>query len=192
MANIIANQTWKSYGGVTNFEKTNNITVNNLTTNFFTMRNAYFGNFDICGSIHISNDANVDKNVVVKGSVDISNGLIVDKNTALNSTVNILGITTMQNNLNVLNGSVNIYNELFLGNTLQNPLQNYLYGTNTGIGINTHVPIATLDISGSGPNILNVYSSAPVNTNIIARNQTQNGIVVSANDSPTPAATAET
>jgi UDP-3-O-[3-hydroxymyristoyl] glucosamine N-acyltransferase len=173
----MAQQTWKKYGGINTLEKNNHITTNSLITDNFTLRNDYLGNFVISGSLKVYDNIYVSTDVVIKGKTDISNNLTVGGNLI------IAGNTYLYDNLFVskgvvVDGNVNIYNELFLGNTKQM----YLYGSSTGIGINTHSPTAILDISGSKEQILNVYSSGPINTNIIAQNQNHHGIGVSSND----------
>ena len=179
----MSNSKWRTYGGTNKLEKLNNITTNSLITETFTLRNAYYGNFDICGSLIITDNIYVGIDAFIQGNTDISNILTVVGNTILNSNVFIQDNAYLANNLFVTNdivvdGSVNIYNELFMGNHKQN----YLYGNITGIGINTHTPAAILDINGPSVAILNVYSSAETNTNIIARNKNQHGIVVSTSD----------
>jgi len=173
----MAQQTWKKYGGINTLEKNNHITTNSLTTDNFTLRNSYLGNFVITGSLYVSDNIYVSTDVNIQGNTDISNNLTVGGNLIIE------GNTYLYDNLFVskgvvVDGNVNIYNELFLGSTKQM----YLYGSSTGIGINTHSPSAILDISGSKEQILNVYSSGPINTNIIARNQNHHGIGVSSND----------
>ena len=179
----MAQQTWKNYGGTHKLEKNNHITTNTLITDHFTLRNAYLGNFVISGSVYVSDNIYISTDVQIKGNTDISHNLTVGGNLLVDGNVLIQGNTYLYDNLFVskdviVDGSANIYNELFLGSTKQM----YLYGSSTGIGINTRQPSAILDISGSKEEILNVYSSEQVNTNIIARNQNHHGIVVSTND----------
>ena len=59
---------WKSYGGVNSMEKTNNITVNSLSANFFTLKNAYEGYFSILGQLSVSENTTLRSNVMIGGN----------------------------------------------------------------------------------------------------------------------------
>ena len=96
---------------------------------------------------------------------DIS-GILYSNDYVLDNTLTVKGTSTL-------------YEEVYL-DASQNE---YLYGTGGNIGINTRTPQATLDISGSNPNSLNVYSDASYNRNIIAQNVTNRILSVYVDDS---------
>jgi NDP-sugar pyrophosphorylase family protein len=106
---------WKKYGGINQLEQLNNLNVNNLVIDNLSVRNAYQGNFTICGELIISNTAYFDKDV------DILGNTYIQSNASIQDSLHVGLNTDISNNLSVF------------GNTFQyNPL--YLVGTN-GQGI---------------------------------------------------------
>jgi hypothetical protein len=65
---------WKLYGGQSTLDSLNNITVNSLVTDFFSLRKYYVGDWDICGGLRVKDNA------VIYGSQDICANLIVGEN----------------------------------------------------------------------------------------------------------------
>jgi cytoskeletal protein CcmA (bactofilin family) len=152
---------WKKYGGTTNFEKVNDITVNSLVTNNLTVRYPYIGTFEISGNLIVDKHIRVNKDLYVDGNVYAGTNISVTGN------VTVEGNTIQKNN-------VTMYQKLYFGRDQAN----YMYGNVSGIGINTTSPRATLDICSNMVAALNVYSNQPVNRNIIARNNAKTGVVV--------------
>jgi len=155
---------WKKYGGVQQMNQLNNVSVYSIASDVLTLRQGYYGAFDICGELHVSDTARFDstikgKNLLIEEDIS-ANRLFVDSITVHNSDVSIFG------NLHVSAGDVFLLNSLdikgnaYVGDAiyLGNTLTTYLYGTDTtgNIGINTLSPIATLDISSSYPFALNI------------------------------------
>tara|TARA_B100001173_G_scaffold281793_1_gene266223 strand:+ start:2168 stop:3637 length:1470 start_codon:yes stop_codon:yes gene_type:complete len=91
---------------------------------------------------------------------DVSN-VLYSNDYVLNNTLTVQGITTL-------------YEEVYLDASRSE----YFYGTNGNIGINTKTPQATLDIVGTNPYSLNVYSNTSFNQNIIARNSSNRSVNV--------------
>ena len=155
---------WKKYGGLKNLQDFNNITVNNIVTDTFTVRGAFLtvvtiqGDLEVFGNTYQHGDINVDKmtntkNLTVTSLADIQN-LTVDVN------ANILG------DLRV-NG--NIY--------LDSNSDTYLSANDNKLGVNKINPEAGLDIYSIQQESLSVYTSQTINKNILARNSVNNGIV---------------
>jgi len=194
----MANQSWKTYGGINRMEKMNYITTKSVISNNISTKEAYIGNYDICGSLHVSNDTYVTNNLYINGNTDISGSFSIHGNALLNNNAQISGNASIKKNLDVsgntnINGIMNVFNKLYIGSG--NPNANlspmYLYGknptdninsNNSGIGLNTVTPQATFDIVGTNPSSLNVSTTAPINTNILAKNISSHGIVLSTND----------
>lgn len=154
---------WKKYGGTNNFEKTNDITVNSVVTNYLTLRNAYVGTFEISGNLHVDKYASIAQDLSVNGDI------FGNKNLTIDGSATIAGTTRQE-------GDEFMYEHLYMGQTTSS---NYFYGKDSsGIGINTTNPQATLDINGSTISSLNVYTSQTTNRNIIAQNSNNQGIVV--------------
>ena len=65
---------WKKVGGINKLDKMNFLNVNSITTDKLTLRDAYTGQFDICGNATISNKLSVD------GDVSLNSGLYVKGN----------------------------------------------------------------------------------------------------------------
>lgn len=177
--------TWKQYGGMNKLESYNNITVNTIVADTFTLKKAYYGTFDICGELHVSNNASIDGNI--KGSNltivnDISsNRLFINAQSTHNANMDISG------NLTVYNGNVSLYNnlnvrkQLFLGNSKLS----FINATDTigNIGINTTAPISAFDISSNKSFVINVSSSQDNNYSILAQNKNNRGILLQTDSS---------
>ena len=106
----------------------NNVSVYSIASDVLTLRQGYYGAFDICGELHVSDTARFDSTIIGKNLTiqeDIcANRLFVDSITVHNSDVSIFG------NLHVSAGDVLLLNSLdirgntyvgdavYLGNTL--------------------------------------------------------------------------
>jgi len=62
---------WKKFGGINNLEKSNNITTNSLSADYFTLNNAYVGYFSICGELSVSQNTHLNADVFIDGNTDI-------------------------------------------------------------------------------------------------------------------------
>ena len=59
---------WKQYGGTNNFNIANNIRTHTLVCDYFTLREAYQGEFDISGKLFVYDDASFGGMVNIKGN----------------------------------------------------------------------------------------------------------------------------
>jgi len=158
---------WKKYGGVDNFDKSNHVTVNSIVADYFTVKKQFVGDFDICGNL-ISH-----KQLIVDGSASIYGKL----NTR---SVDISGDLAVNDITCRYNGS---FNNLTVNNDLNMSNNQFMHGDVSGIGINNRNPKATLDISGNNISSVNVYTAKNKNRNILAHNSLHNGIVLWADNS---------
>lgn len=159
--------TWKKYGGTTNMEKLNNISVYSIASDVLTLRQGYYGSFDICGELHVSGrvrfDGEVDgRDLYISNSINTQT-LTVNSTSQFNNAVDISGNLSIHNggvfianNLGV-SQNLNLTNQLFLGDSSKS----YIFGTPTigNIGLNTTTPISAVDISSSQSLAFNVGSS---------------------------------
>lgn len=157
---------WKSYGGMDKFDKTNNITVNSLVTNYFVIKKSIVGDIDISGNISVGKYLYVDKDASFNGNVSINGSMDTSTFTADDITCN--GNGYFKNN-------VNVSSVLYFGNAAN---LIFLYGDASGIGLNNKSPQASLDISGNMVASINVFSSQSTNRNILSQNVNQKGIVL--------------
>jgi UDP-3-O-[3-hydroxymyristoyl] glucosamine N-acyltransferase len=157
---------WKKVGGINKLDKMNFLNVNSITTDKLTLREAYTGQFDICGNATVSNRLFVDRDVSFNSSLYIRGNLSVDNNLDFNG--NLVG-----------RSAITLYDKLYLGS---DPSASYFYGDGSGIGINIKKPMAALDICGNYVETLNVFSNQTTNRNIIARNVNYHGISVYTSD----------
>jgi len=175
---------WKQYGGINKLDSFNNISVNSIVADTFTLKKSYYGTFDICGELHVSGNAIID--TTIKGNNltiinDISSTrLFVNSQSTHYADMDVSGNLTVQNgnvyfykNLNV---SSNIYlrKQLFLGNSGIS----YINATDISgnIGINTTTPISAFDISSNESFVVNVSSSQDATYSVMARNKNNRGI----------------
>lgn len=182
--------TWKKYGGIHNVEHFNHMSVYSFVADVFTLRQSYYGTFDISGELHVNGDATSDGNIRTQNLTvanDLStNNLYVNKFTIQNAMVDISGNLSIEygnvmvgQNMDV-SGRIYLENQLVLGNSMQA----FLFGSPvTGnIGINTLNPIATVDISSSHPLLLNAGSNTQETVySVPVRNQNNRGIILNSN-----------
>jgi UDP-3-O-[3-hydroxymyristoyl] glucosamine N-acyltransferase len=153
---------WRKYGGINNFETTENLTVHIITADYLTLRNYYYGLFEISGNVVVSDSINVGKDLIVSGNIFGSQNLEVSNNFIIGNTLQV----SKNLYLGSIDGSLN-------SNTP------YFFGLNGNIGVNTTKPTYSLDVSGDNVHGLNVYSGNVNNINTISRNINNNGVVVS-------------
>jgi hypothetical protein len=159
--------TWKKYGGIDKFDKTNHMTVDSMVANYFTIRKQIIGDIDISGNLAVRtrldvyDDASFNKDMTVSGSVDIGDNLDVSGNITTNSNL------TVKDNILV-------YHNLYF-----NPDRKvFMNGTPDGIGVNTTMPISQFDITSELESVFSVKTTQPTTENVIARNGSDKGIVV--------------
>jgi predicted acyltransferase (DUF342 family) len=164
---IITMSTWKKYGGIDKFDKTNHMTVDSMVANYFTIRKQIIGDIDISGNLAVRtrldvyDDASFNKDMTVSGSVDIGDNLDVSGNITTNSNL------TVKDNILV-------YHNLYF-----NPDRKvFMNGTPDGIGVNTTMPISQFDITSELESVFSVKTTQPSTENVIARNGSDKGIVV--------------
>jgi len=176
---------WKSFGGVKQI-KSANINSQTVTTDNIILRKAYSGNFVIDGSIIVATDTEISGNLFVFNKTTLNdvcmNSLIVNNNTVLNGNI--------QSNQTLTGNSINTNTLETTGNAVFNSKvflknQHYLYGSSTGIGIDTINPSATFDICSNNVAGLNIHTSNSTNKNILACNNSNNGIILGADISGT-------
>ena len=63
----MSNQTWRKYGGMNKLEKMNNITVNSLVTDTFTVRDVA-SEFQI-QALNVTGNSNLSGNIDISGSI---------------------------------------------------------------------------------------------------------------------------
>jgi len=182
---------WKQYGGAKSLDTNRKITTNTIVTDEIVLKNSYVGGFTINGVLDVTGKAILQGSLDVSGLVTTSNiqsDLITIKNNSylngsvyigidLNTTRNIItgNSITVGKNIQVLNyAEIDKYVYFDTSHSL------FLYGSSNGIGVNTEYATSTLEISSNLINSLNVYTSQPVNRNIIAQNNLKRGIIVTA------------
>ena len=161
---------WKKYGGINHFEQLTNINSTNLVVDHLSLRFPYEGIFSICGELIVSGDSFLDNDLTITGNtycednIFVTKELYVDGNVGLSADLNVRGNTYLYNPLHLTD------------NTGKGTM--YLAGDIDGVGMNKQKPEAVLDIYGSKPEILNVFSDQYYTTNILARNKLNYGITL--------------
>ena len=189
---------WKSYGGINNYENTNNITVDHLSANYFTLKNEYVGYFSICGELSVTNDTYLRSNVLVGGNHVISrdgtiNGNSFTKgdvgirgNLGVGKNVDISGDTLIWGNLHLMQNYEIEGNLMVNGNLIQMGLESRnpkkynveLHSSGKKLGFNKSTPSFTFDISSDQIDGFSIQSVKTTNKNVIAQNIGGRGIVV--------------
>ncbi len=159
--------TWKKYGGIDKFDKTNHMTVDSMVTNYFTIRKQIIGDIDISGNLAVRtrldvyDDVSFNKDITVSGSVDIGDILDVSGNITTNANLSV-------------KKDILVYNNLYFNSDRKV----FMNGTPDGIGVNTTMPISQFDITSELESVFSVKTSQPTTENVIARNNVDKGIVV--------------
>ena len=157
---------WKSQGNINRISQFNSLTINNLVTDSFILKNQYKGLWDIDGGLHVGGDTTIEGNVIVNqnatvvGNIDISGAMNV-------LDTNIIGNLIVTENAYVRK---NIYMDLSGGTVL--------HGENRRFGFNTVSPQSTIDISGDLERTIDMHSSLVSNKNVVARNNANHGLTM--------------
>ena len=161
---------WKKYGGLKNLQDFNNISVNNITTDTFTVRSSFLNVATIQGDLDVFGKITVGKNVIVTDTVETAK-LKVD-------TLATIEKADILNDLNVSN-DLHVNGIIYLNTVNSDPkYKNFLTTYDERLGINTdYYPEATLDINSIRQESLHVYTNTDINKNILARNVNNSGIV---------------
>jgi photosystem II stability/assembly factor-like uncharacterized protein len=157
---------WKKYGGTNKLDKLNNISVNTIVADQFTLKNFYVGDWDICGGLQVKNDAFLSQDLTVGGNINGS------------GDINILGAMNVFNT-NII-GNVFVAENAFVRQNILMDLSGgtLLHGENRRFGFNTLSPQATIDISGDLVRTIDIHTSTASNKNVIARNVFNQGMTV--------------
>ena len=157
---------WKKYGGINKLDKLNNISVNTIVTDQFTLKNFYVGDWDICGGLQVKNDAILKKDLSVDGDIYGAGNITIDGAMNVFNT-NIIGNVFVAENAFVRE---NIYMD-FSGGTM-------LHGENRRFGFNTLTPQATIDISSDLVRTIDIHTTTATNKNVVAKNVFNQGMTV--------------
>ena len=147
---------WKNYGGIGNYEKSNHVYFNSVTTDNLTLRNAYVGFFTISGELFVSQHTTLASNCVVQGTHTVYRDCDVHGTTSLRSDLDVSGDTTLWGNLNLMSnfdiaGNLKIDGTSFQLHRMSPKTDEYylsFLSSGSNLGINT-IPHATLDISSN-------------------------------------------
>jgi hypothetical protein len=77
---------WRKYGGINKLDQRNNITVNSIVADRFTVREAFLTTFNITGDFNIFGNAIITNKIRVGDAVE-TNNLDVSGNTVINGKI---------------------------------------------------------------------------------------------------------
>ena len=157
---------WKKYGGTNKLDKLNNISVNTIVTDKFTLKNFYVGDWDICGGLRAKDNAFMMSDLTVEGDIYGFGNITIDGAMNVFNT-NIIGNIFIAENAFIRE---NLYMD-FSGGTV-------LHGENNRFGFNTVRPQATMDISGDLVRTIDIHTTTATNKNVVARNVFNQGMTV--------------
>lgn len=166
---------WRKYGGTNSFEKTSDIRVNSLVTNYFTILKEITNDIDISGNLRVANRLNV------YGDVSFNQDLTVEGNIIIHNDLDVFGNSHIHKN-QYIDGNLTVLDHLYFQNY---PTDIYIYGDNNGIAVNKKHPEAEFDICGNVPCILNVKSQLVESHNILCRNVDDRGIMLNIDEGTT-------
>ena len=157
---------WKKYGGTNKLDKLNNISVNTIVTDKFTLKNFYVGDWDICGGLRAKDNAFMMSDLTVEGDIYGFGNITIDGAMNVFNT-NIIGNIFIAENAFIRE---NLYMDLSSGTVL--------HGENNRFGFNTLTPQATMDISGDLVRTIDIHTTTATNKNVVARNVFNQGMTV--------------
>ena len=183
---------WRSFGGNKNYEKNNNVSFNNLTTDNLIVKNPYNGLFTISGDLVVKGGtifySNIDikgNNVTISGNTDISGNLNIGGNAIFNKNLTIKGTINLENDVTIGNSlyvtkNVVVHESLYVdgSNVYIGNSNVILTANNRNLGVNVSNPTASIDVSGNTINTLKMSSSNTENVNIISIDCSNDGITV--------------
>ena len=79
---------WRQYGGLNKLDKTNNITVNSIVTDTFTVRQAFLSTFNVYSDAYISGNTKIAKNLEVTEKITTSD-LVINGNAFVGENLTI-------------------------------------------------------------------------------------------------------
>ena len=156
------NMSWKQYGGIYRTDKYHNVSMGTLVADQLVLRQTASTKLTFDSSILVKGSINIENNIDASGSIT-GQDLFVRKNIYLNNKLYF--------------GTNTAYDD-------SNETACYIYGSSTGIGINTKTPRSPFDITAPDAiaNVLTVRSQTTTNTNTIAQNNTNKAIIVNASN----------
>ena len=194
---------WKSGGS--NLEKTNNIFVNRLSANYFTLKNDYEGHLTINGTFLVHGPSAFRSNVTVGGNLSVnanvaaSGSLFVGNSAQINKSLSVLENATVDGNV-LIKGNLRIMqnytidkllfvngNSIHLSNANTNSPSLYnvnLVASGSNLGINLTTPATYgFDLLSSGRQALRVISSQDTCSSILAQSGVSGNNSVAASSS---------
>ena len=156
------NMSWKQYGGIYRTDKYHNVSMGTLVADQLVLRQTASTKLTFDSSILVKGSLNVDNNIDASGSIT-GQDLFIKKNIYINKKLYF--------------GTNTPYDD-------SNETACYIYGSSTGIGINTKTTLTPFDITAPSAiaNVLTVRSQTTTNTNTIAQNNTNKAITVNASN----------
>ena len=192
---------WRKQGGVNRSDTINNINVSTIVADSLTLKDYYYGNFEILGNIHasgsIETESNLIANYVGAETVLANTSLKVLKNATVyaNSAVKrdmyayqrvVVGNIERNNNVLTLMRNDNFGNFFIEQAKITDAFMGLATEYFTGkIGINAPFPEAALDIFSGLQKVIDVKSNDEINYNILARNVNNTGVVLYADNTTT-------
>ena len=161
--------------------------INELVVDNLILKRAIQGRLVVTESFEVQKNAAFVKNVSIKENANISQNVYAENMYARNSiyTKDIIadGNLLLKGESAITYNNLNIGGNLILQDTLKFGQSNATISSSSqkNIGINTPTPESTLDIVGTNPCSLNVYTANITNLNIIARNNANRGITTFSN-----------
>lgn len=153
---------WKQYGGIYRTDKYHNVAMGTIVADQLILRQTATALSTFENSILVKKDIIGHRNMDISENIT-SNDLFIRRNIYLNKKLYF--------------GTDTSYND-------SNDIPCYIFGSGTGIGINTKTPRTQFDITATNDisNVLTVRSQNAININTIAENNNNKAIIVNASN----------
>jgi hypothetical protein len=179
-------------------DKTNNISVNNLSANHFTLRDAYNGQFVIDGTlqvkknttladVHIQGNCQIDNNTTINGNVVMKQNVKIMENMRVQKDIAVSGNVLIEGNLHIMQNYEIEKNLRINGNALQmnkitdpyaDPNADSVYfvtilSNGANIGLNKLEATYSLDVESYHEKGIRIHSDLSSCNSILAENTNQ-------------------
>ena len=178
----MSNNDWRQYGGIRKQNKFHNLTIGTLVADTILLRESYSGSYEIHGTIIVDTDADIYGNLISKNSTFSALDLCIGRDAYINKKLFFGQGDPLANNIE---GDIFGINKDVLV-PQSDTTTTYLYGSTTGISVNTTKPTSVFDINGiNETKVLTVRNSNTSIQSILSQNVNGKGLLLSSNDTTT-------
>jgi len=147
-------QKWRSYGGTKHLEENNNVTLQSLVVNNFTLTSDYLGLFSIQGQLIVSDVTKLNANLFVGGDQTNTGNVLVQGNSIFSQNVTMMNSLQVSGSV-IVNGTITVSEDFILTKNIVVGGNIYAENNTLILGYNTSTNTSNSNSSYSGKIICN-------------------------------------